>query len=124
MQRLRALWLRRLMVALFIGSFVSVAAASIACQAACAYLSTDSHLSRAPEHHASKVPQSLADHEVPSRQAADHLKHGGPCQLAVVSPASLVEWSTGFAIARNWRGIAPHGFHSFISPPPEHRPRA
>jgi hypothetical protein len=119
--RFRALWLARVVVALFVGSFASVAAASIACQAACAYSFSEG---RAAGHASEQVPQSRADHELSRNQAADHFRQSGPCHLAVVSPNGDVEWNTGLVRADPWRGIASNEFRSFISPPPEHRPRA
>jgi hypothetical protein len=125
MHSLSGLWLRRFIVALFVSTFVPVASASIACQAACAWLSSDSHLSRAVDHDTMAASQKLADHEVPRRHAADHLQHGGPCHLAAVPGAAsdVVEWGR-FPIVHAWRSIATRDFHSFIWPPPEHRPRA
>jgi hypothetical protein len=117
---LRKARLRRLVIAVVLGTFLPVASATMACLVACAYQSNSAHLGTAGGH--AYIEHDV--HEVPAQHLGEHLKHAGPCHLAAVPVLSALEAdSPKRNEAVDWAQSLPAAFSSIDWPPPKHRPR-
>lgn len=119
---LTLIWVRRVVVAMVLGTFVPVASATIACQVHCATQSaTALHAAAAGAH-----PQD-ADHGTSGWKPTfdRYLTHGGPCHLATV-PGVVAARSAAptLDLQPGWLPTPMAACIAFVGPPPEHRPRA
>jgi hypothetical protein len=124
LQFLRRAWIRRLLVAVMLCTFVPVVSAMVACQVHCALERGEPHKA---EHSASEAwsgdrAAGGADGRL-APQAA--LSHSGPCHLAVV-PAAAGDGPRPACgpVEAAWLRGEPARYASLVWPPPEHRPRA
>ena len=125
--------IRRLLVALVLGAFLPVSGAAVACQVHCAgeawRAPGTSHDPGAGSRHGGQdehaAHATAPGGPVGPLHLSQYLSHAGPCHLSVtpvvgMSPRPLV-------VARPapvWPPTPPALYASFVSPPPEHRPRA
>ena len=109
---------RRLVVALILGTFLPVAGASMACQVHC--VGNDLQLHDTQHHEPIE-----RGHDPGPPDFTNYLDHGGPCHLTVVPAAA---GRTAVKLQREaeheWRAVVPTWHVSLDWPPPEHRPRA
>jgi hypothetical protein len=113
---------KRFIVAVTLVAFVPMAIAAHACKAVCMVMSGNTHLAAAELVHAGASVHS--EHEVPLLNTADHLRHGGVCQLGNIPGLPFDETAPVMAAyVGSWLPPAAQHFHSFISPPPEYPPR-
>lgn len=124
---LRLLRLQRLVVAVVVGAFVSVASATVACQVDCAFQAKVSEGHHGNGHlTAPDVGTSEAGHhDVPTQHFSDHLRHAGPCHLAAIPLLTApARDSAMHTMSRQWTSASASAYTSFVGPPPKHRPRA
>jgi hypothetical protein len=116
---LRRHWLRRLVLAVVVGTFLPVVSATVACQIGCAFADMSSAEVSMGGHQDGMA--SSANGQV---HPGSHLQHGGPCHVGAV-PALLMECDKVAvpSVRSHWNDTNRAMPVSYIWPPPEHRPR-
>jgi hypothetical protein len=114
---LRRYWFRRVMLALVLGTFLPVASATLACQIHCAFEDLGTLEKGYEAAHQDDQAESQS-------RSGSHLQHAGPCHLAAVPAlASNSNYHLAAYQAADWKATALGIPDSFVSPPPEHRPK-
>ena len=117
--------IRRLLVALLLGAMVPASTATLVCQVRCAVEELDYFPHGGGHRHglaSDKSQTHVHAKDIGSRDTPVHVSHAGPCQFCAFLASTSIA-SNSPCLPEEWANSAPDKLESFVSPPPEHRPK-